>query len=98
MPRLTPEVLRQCAAFAQYELLEPDLRRTVRSAADVVRSNQEHHIGETPTYDLLASEFFEATAREVNKVLVRALGSYARGEDASELGNSSSLPDGNDDA
>ncbi len=86
-PRLTDEVLAQCAAFRQYALDEEDLRRTVVSARRILRTNQEEHLDVTPTYDLLTVEFFRTTSHEVDETLIRALGMYLRGEDASELGS-----------
>ena len=86
VPRLSAEVLTQCAAFEQYELDEHDVRLSVESAERIVRENKERHLAEAPTYDLLTREYFDSTAHEVEAVLQEALALLSRHEDATHLG------------
>lgn len=86
VPAPTPELMRACAGFAQYEIAETDVRAAIDAQARIVQKNQSEHISGTPAYDLLTLEFFSQTFAEVDALLYEALVSHARGGNPTGIG------------
>lgn len=80
VPNITDEVLRQCALFRQYEVLEPDVRGAAEAMRRIVRDNAEHHVVGTPTYRMLTDDFFPSTFAEVDTHIRAGLHAYAAGD------------------
>lgn len=81
-PRITDEVLRQCDAFTQYELHEMDMIKTQAAMERVIEDNEREHVAGTPDYQMLGSDFFDATYEAVSEHVRRGLIAYAAGDPA----------------
>ncbi|MEE1044518.1 MAG: hypothetical protein U0L51_03405 [Olegusella sp.] len=77
VPEATPELIAQCSAFPQYEVVEPDVRAAVDVARDIVRDTRDNHLAGEPDYSLLSASFFARVADEVNETITRGLIAYA---------------------
>lgn len=77
-PKLTPELLAQCAAFPQYAVAERDVRLAVEVAQGIVATTQAHHISGVPDYSLLDAEFFQRVFVEVHHTIAQGLLAYAK--------------------
>ena len=69
----TPELIRAGQNFAQYTLLERDVRAAVEVANGIVDDNHTHHIQGVPDYRLLTEDFFLETFERVNDALIAGL-------------------------
>lgn len=78
-PVATPELIRQCAAFPQYVVEEPDVRATCEAMAHIVADNAANHVSE-PTYSLLGAEYFETVPPQVDALIRKGLHAYAAGQ------------------
>ena len=81
-PQITPEVLRQCAAFTQYKLDEQDMYRTQAAMERIVADNTAHHIDGRPSYSMLNEAFFASTFDGVTEHIRSGLAAYASGDPA----------------
>lgn len=80
VPRITPEVLRQCREFPQYEIAEADARGAQAAMEKIVASNAERHIDGEPRYQMLQNDFFPSTFDEVHEHICAGLLAYAAGD------------------
>jgi len=79
-PHVTPEVLRQCASFTQYELDVEDMHRTQRAMETIIANNAAHHIEGTPAYSMLDAAFFASTFDAVTDHIRSGLHAYVAGD------------------
>ena len=79
-PKITAEVLRQCAAFTQYKLDDEDMRRTQIAMEHIVADNAARHIAGTPTYSMLDEAFFASIFDAVTEHIRGGLHAYVAGE------------------
>lgn len=77
VPRVDDVLLRQCADFGPYTVLERDARAAVDVAAGIVEKNRAEHVTGEPSYQLLTAEFFESARQEAHETLVTGLRAYA---------------------
>ncbi len=73
VPEVSREVLRQCEAFPQYRVAEPDAQAAARVAARIVEENTVNHIEGVPDYRLLTADFFEEARSEAHETMVEGL-------------------------
>ena len=78
VPRVTPELVAQCAAFPQYAVDEPDVRATCEVMEQIVADNAAQHVSD-PTYSLLGDEYFAVVPGEVDALVREGLHEYAAG-------------------
>ena len=81
VPRVTPDLLVQAAAFPQYEVTEADVRATCAAMERIVADNAEHHVSE-PSYSLLGDAYFSEVPDEVDTLMLEGLRAYAAGDPA----------------
>ena len=86
VPYIDDDLLRACAAFPQYAILEEDVRATIRAQRNIVIQNQREHLDQQPAYRMLTSEFFSQTFAEVDNLLREALHLNACGADPTHIG------------
>lgn len=79
VPKVTPELLAQAAAFPQYAIAEADVYASVEVLADIVRNNQLHPAPPHPDYQMLSEEFFSTTFERANAAIARRLRSFVHG-------------------
>ena len=72
-PHVDEALLKQCAAFGPYSILERDARAAVEAAQEIVEKNQAEHVDGMPEYQLLSADFFEAARQEAHEKIVAGL-------------------------
>ena len=77
-PHVDEALLKQCAAFGPYSILERDARAAVEVAREIVEKNQAEHVDGTPQYQLLSADFFEAARQEAHEKIVAGLKARVR--------------------
>lgn len=75
--RVDEALLEQATHFPQYEVAEEDVRSAVEVQDQIVRHNQEAHIGGVPDYAMLTPAFFAETFAEVDRWMSEGLSAYA---------------------
>lgn len=79
VPRVTPELLSQCAAFPMYVVEEPDALATCEVMARIVKDNAARHVT-NPHYSLLGEDYFASVPDMVDALLRAGLHDYVAGD------------------
>ncbi len=76
-PSPTPEVIRQCSEFPQYQIAERDVYAACGVMASIVEDNRVRHVKGVPPYVMLTEEFFSLTTKVAQNLMVTSLLRYA---------------------
>ncbi len=72
LPRLTPELAQQGAAYPQYCVREADICAALEVIDEIAQTNLAAH-EESPHYSMLNKKFFSTAAAEAHWVMLRGL-------------------------
>ena len=78
-PRVTPELIAQCARFPQYPVAEEDVRATCEVMERIVADNAARHVSD-PSYSLVGADYFAQVPDELDAVMRAGLHAYASGD------------------
>lgn len=78
-PRITKEVLRQCATYEPYELVASDMHKAQEAMEAIVADNAKRHVADA-SYQMLGPDFFASTYDEVTEHIKAGLTAYKAGD------------------